>query len=232
MSIEDVAERTSSHVGSESDTGALFDETAGAYRGLRVRSEGIIQDLLIYTIREALRPYGRINPWSSISSDDVNPGSLAMTAELDAPVQELTSCLAFLSRVLATAPLRRIARQLALSMQAFLWDHVLMRHSFSSNGIAQFSRDISAIWAVFDAHLGQGQGEIGMRKLKEGVCLLSLPMRPKEDPTEGELGLPEVERRIFESNESAREMLQEVGLDVISESEARHVLERRVELGS
>jgi hypothetical protein len=103
MSIEDVAERTSSHVGSEGDSGALFDETAGAYKRLRVRGEGIIQDLLIYNMRESLRPYGRINPWSSLSSDDSNPISLAITAELDAPLQQLTSYLSYLSGALAAA---------------------------------------------------------------------------------------------------------------------------------
>ncbi len=232
MSIEDVAERTSSHVGSEGDSGALFDETAGAYKRLRVRGEGIIQDLLIYNMRESLRPYGRINPWSSLSSDDSNPISLAITAELDAPLQQLTSYLSYLSGALAAAPLRRIARQLSLSMQAYVWDHVLMRNTFSGSGSAQFSRDLTAILGGFDMYLGKGQGEMGMRKLKEGVGLLNLPMHTKEDSTEGELALWEVERRIFESNESAREVLQELGLEVISESEARHVLERRVELGS
>ena len=57
MTVADVAERTSSAVGSDADTGALFDETAGAYSRLRIRSEGIIIDLLSQNIREALRPY-------------------------------------------------------------------------------------------------------------------------------------------------------------------------------
>ncbi|KAI9872535.1 MAG: hypothetical protein M1830_001510, partial [Pleopsidium flavum] len=232
MSIEDVAERTSSHVGSEGDSGALFDETAGAYKRLRVRSEGIIQDLLVYNMRESLRPYGRINPWSSLSSDNSNPSLLAITAELDAPLQQLTSYLSFLSSVLAAAPLRRIARQLSLSMQTHFWDYVLMRNTFSASGSTQLSRDLAAIWGVFDMYTGEGQGEMGMRKLREGLGLLNLPMRTNDDSTEGDLGLWEVERRVFESNESAREVLQELGLEVISESEARHVLERRVELGS
>ena len=57
MTVADVAERTSSAVGSDADTGALFDETAGAYSRLRIRSEGIIIDLLSQNMREALRPY-------------------------------------------------------------------------------------------------------------------------------------------------------------------------------
>ena len=70
-----------------------------------------------------------------------------------------------------------------------------------------------------------------MKKLKEGVGLLYLPMHSTEEANEAAIDLSEVEQKIFESNESAREVLQALGLEVISESEARHVLERRVELG-
>lgn len=235
MSVEDVAERTSNTVGSDEDSGALFDETAGAYRRLRVRTEGIIQDMLIYNLRESLRPYGRINPWSSLSSE---PGSsLALTAELDATVQQLHSFLSFLSKVLAQAPLRRIVRQVMLAMQSFLWDHVLIRYTFSSAGIAQFSRDVEAIWETTDRWLGGAQGQLGMRKLKEALVLLALPVKAEVEGEEEEkdavgLGLWEVEKRVFRSNESGREVLEELGLEVLSESDARNVLERKIEMGS
>ena len=233
MSVEDVAERTSSTVGSDEDSGALFDETAGAYRRLRIRTEGVIQDMLIHSIRESFRPYGRINPWSSLSADSIS--SLSLTAELDATVQQLNDFLSFVSKVLAQAPLRRIIRQVALAIQAFLWDHVLMCYTFSASGIAQFQRDVEVIWETMDRWLGEGQAEIGMRKVKEGLVLLALPV--KSDEGEGDadedvgLGLWEVEKRVFRNNESGREVLDELGLEVLSESEARHVLERRIELG-
>jgi hypothetical protein len=57
MTVGDVAERTSRAVGGDSDGGALFDETAGWYSRLRVRSEKIITDTLNNNVREALRPY-------------------------------------------------------------------------------------------------------------------------------------------------------------------------------
>ncbi|KAF2707383.1 hypothetical protein K504DRAFT_458820 [Pleomassaria siparia CBS 279.74] len=57
MTVGDVAERTSSAVGGDGDGGALFDETAGWYSRLRVRSEKIIIDTLNNNVREALRPY-------------------------------------------------------------------------------------------------------------------------------------------------------------------------------
>lgn len=231
MSVEDVAERTSSAVGSEEDTGALFDETAGAYRRLRIRSEGIMQEMLIHSTRENLRPYGKINPWSSLSSVEP-PFSLALTAELDATVQQLNEYLAFLSRVLAQAPLRRIVRQVALNVQAFLWDYVLMRYTFSASGIAQFQRDVEAIWETIDRWLGEGQAEMGMRRLKEAFVLLQLPVRTNDDnPIQAGLGLWEVEKRIFRTNEEGREVLEELGLEVLGEIDARHVLERMIELG-
>ena len=234
MTVEAVAERTSSTVGSEEDTGALFDETAGAYRRLRIRSEGLIQDMLIHSFRETLRPYGRINPWSSLSTEPSS--SLALTAELDGTVQRLNEYLSFLSKVLAQVPLRRIARQLALAMQAFLWDHVLMRYTFSIGGIAQYRRDVEAIWETMDRWLGEKQGEIGMRRLKEALVLLSLPLQSrKAEEAEAEisgLGLWEVEKRVFRSNESAQEVLDELDLKVLGANDARSVLERRIELGS
>ena len=233
MTVEAVAERTSSTVGSEADTGALFDETAGAYKRLRIRSEGFMQEMLIHSLRETLRPYSRINPWSSLSTEP--SASLALTAELDATVQQLDEYLSFLAKALAQAPLRRIVRQVTLAMQTFLWDRVLMQYTFSTGGIAQFQRDVDAIWETVDRWLGEGQGEIGMRRMKEGLVLLSLPAKNDEGKeAEEEIGLDlwDVEKRVFRSNESGREVLDELGLEVLSESDARHVLERRIELGN
>jgi hypothetical protein len=243
LSVTDVANRTSSSVGSDEDTGALFDETAGAYRRLRVRTEGIMQDMLNYNMREALKPYSRINTWSSLSSDSATE-ALSVSAEIDTALQQLSSYLSFLQKALAEVALRRIARQLALAIQTYFWDSVLMRNNFSSAGIAQIGRDIKGVWEVIDRFVGAGQGVGGMRRLNEAVELLSLPTigdktgSPADSGTgtplqqEKALGIWEVEKRIFRSNESAREVLEELGLEALSESDARSVLERRVELGS
>jgi hypothetical protein len=45
-----------------------------------------------------------------------------------------------------------------------------------------------------------------------------------------DLGLWEVEKRLFADNQSARVVLDELGIDMLSEQEARAVLGRRVEL--
>lgn len=244
MTIEVVAERTSSTVGSHDDTGPLFDETAVAYKRLRVQTESIMQETLIQNLRESLRPYGRIKPWSSLDSDSSTPTTAAtfnLTAELDATVQQLSSYLHLLSVALAPAPLRRITNHISLSMQTFLWDNILFRNSFSTSGIAQFTHDVSTLWEVIDRHVGEGLGGLGMRKLKEALFLLALPadrreegdrtepgqnVEPEEEP---HLGLWDVEKRLFLDNESGREVLCELGLEILSESEARHVLERRID---
>ena len=293
MTVADVAERTSSAVGSDADTGALFDETAGAYSRLRIRSEGIIIDLLSQNIREALRPYRHMysspppllktaptltnphhsNPWSSLTAaPSSNPTALSPTAELDPLLTYLNASLGFLARALAPAPLRRITRALLHALSAVLWDAVLTRHHFSTAGATQLATDLGAICRVVDGCVGAGVAEAGLRKCGEGVRLVSLPAKGKapakskaaddveeaeeeweggawdaEDDAEaggvaaaGEtdaaaadgLELWEVERRLFADNQSARDVLEELGMEALTEVEARAVLGRRVELGS
>lgn len=117
-------------------------------------------------------------------------------------------------------------------MQTFLWDGVLMRYTFSGSGIAQFTRDVEAIWETVDRWAGDSQGGLGMRKLRDALVLLGLPdMAKVEGEGEVGLGLWEVEKRVFRSNEGAREVLQELGLEALTEAEARNALERRIELG-
>ncbi|KAI9759858.1 MAG: hypothetical protein M4579_002065 [Chaenotheca gracillima] len=229
MSLEHIAERTSSAVGSDQDSGALFDETAGAYRSVRVHAEETIVDLLNSSIRESLRPYSRINPWSSLDVDSSSSSAMSISAELDVVIQQLKTFFSYLSPVLGRAPLRRVSRQLLLHIQTYLWDYVLMRNTFSSAGASQFSRDVRGIWDVMDSHIGLGQAEIGMRKLSEGITLLTLPVQAAE---EEEISLGEIEQQMFASNEKARDALEQIGLVLLTESEGRSILERRVELAS
>ena len=294
MSVADVAERTSSAVGSDADTGALFDETAGAYSRLRIRSEGIIIDVLSQNMREALRPYRHMysslpplppktaptltnphhsNPWSSLTAaPSSNPTALSATAELDPLLTFLNTSLSFLARALAPVPLRRITRALLHALSAVLWDAVLTRHHFSAAGATQLAADLGAICRVVDGCVGAGVAEAGLRKCGEGVRLVGLPAKGKapaksmaaDDDEEAEeeweggawdaeddaeaggvaaagetdaaaadgLGLWEVERRLFADNQSARDVLEELGMEALTEVEARAVLGRRVELGS
>ncbi|KAI4122045.1 MAG: hypothetical protein LQ338_006030 [Usnochroma carphineum] len=241
ISVGHVADKTSAAVGSNGDGEggggeALFDETAGAYRRLRVRAEGIMTEHFVQNVRDSLKAYGRVNAWSALSEVEQD-SSLAVSAELDTTIQLLQSYLAFLANALAQAPLRRITRQVMLFVQTYLWDHVLMRYKFSTTGTRQFERDVQGIWEIVDRYAGAGQGEMGMRRLGEAMVLLRLQDSTAvegEEEAEGEAKAPvrseSVEERLYRSNESARELLEELGLEVLSESEARSVLERRLDM--
>ncbi|TKA69947.1 hypothetical protein B0A55_11164 [Friedmanniomyces simplex] len=271
--LQEIQSKTSAAVGGGDDgdervQGALFDETATAYHRLRVRSEAQIVETLIYNIREALRPYGRIATWASLSSSAAG-GSIS--AELDPTLRLVAEYFAFLSRAVGKVPLRRMGRHVCHAIQGYVWDNVLVRHSFSTAGATQLATDVRALCADLDRYIGPGQAQGGMRRLLEGVTLVGLPVRgemqrvlPSRAGMEGKgedddddgtaawdegdgddgmgeeggagetrkLGLFEVERLIFMDNESARHVLEQLGLDVLSEGDARAVLERRVELGS
>lgn len=246
LNMAEIASKTNKTISDDTQQndeleGALFEETANSYRKLRVRSEEVICDTLTYDLRNALRPYTRINPWASLSSTTGSNES-SLTAELDAPLSLLDSYLSFLAHAMAKASLRRISRTLAHAIQTTLWDSVLIRHSFSTAGAAQFVSDFRGICSVFDRYLGADAGRNAMKRFDDGLNLLALPVKG-EIPVEVEAndvdvsgekkwGLFEVERRVFIDNEAARDVLEEMGLEVISESDARTVLERRVELSS
>ncbi|KAK4889906.1 hypothetical protein LTR27_011329 [Elasticomyces elasticus] len=268
--LQEIQSKTSAAVGEEDGgegvQGALFDETAAAYHGLRVRSEGIIVDTLTTNLREALKPYGRIVTWASLSSSTAG-GSIS--AELDPTLRLVAEYFTFLSRAVGKVALRRISRHVCLAIQTYIWDNVLVRHTFSTAGATQLATDVRALCEDLDRFIGAGQAQVGMRRLLEGVTLVGLPVRgeiqralPSRSGMDGEdmdddgaaawgemddndedgkgadagepkkLGLFEVERQVFMDNESARHVLEQLGLEVISEGDARAVLERRVELGS
>jgi len=347
LTTSEVASRTSAIIkqtndpdAGETDGGALFDETATAYRRLRLKAEEQINELLINAITTSLRPYSKTPGWSSLTSPDntnntnntttsSTTSSLTPSPTLDSALHLLSTTLSFLSQILSPTPLRRITRQLCLAIQRHIWDYVLTRHHFSASGAQQLKADVEAIQRVVDACVRSPANEAarGMRRLNEGIALLALPVKVPNVVAkvragmgeEGEVGegegeegwgfddnddkdnnhnndddaeiieveskaggggggggggaritdtasgrpadsndendndedddadadadvdtnlhdnikiwsLAEVEKRVFSSNESARAILLEMGLVVLTEAEARAVLERRVEL--
>ncbi|KAH0282196.1 hypothetical protein M436DRAFT_55625 [Aureobasidium namibiae CBS 147.97] len=246
LNMVEIAAKTNAAINNTDENqeleGALFEQMAASYRGLRARSEKVICDTLIYDLRDVLRPYARINPWASLSAPG-SGGESNLTAELDPPLTLLDTHLAFLSRALSKPALRRICRVVGHSLQITLWDSVLLRHSFSTAGASQFMSDFKGICSVFDRYLGAGTGQNVMQRLDDGLTLLDLPVRGEipvevdaeasgEATPEKKWGLFEVERRVFMDNEAARDVLEEMGLEVLTESDARAVLGKRIELSS
>ena len=83
--MAEIAAKTNASISNDSQEtqeleGAIFEETAGNYRSLRIRSEEVICDTLIYHVRDVLRPYARINPWASLSATGSGSES-SLTAE-------------------------------------------------------------------------------------------------------------------------------------------------------
>lgn len=245
LTMMDIASKTSSTItdaeASKELQGALFDETATSYRNLRQRSETVLVDTIVYDLRAAFRPYTKVKIWASMSASG-SPGH-SQTAELDGPVRLLNDYLGFLATAMGAASLRRVVRQVGSNTQSFLYDNVLLRHVFSTAGAAQLAADVRGLVHVFDSLVGPRQGGGSLAKLVEAVRLLALPVKG-EIPVEGgavegsiseegrPLGLWEVERRVFASNQSAREVLEELGMVLLSETEAREVLKKRAELAS
>jgi hypothetical protein len=289
-SVADVAERTSKSVGGDDDGGALFDETASWYARLRDRSEKLIVDTLNSNVRQALRPYHhmyvsqtgnasvesqyllflpRSNPWATLSGSatSATAANLSPTAEIDPLLSHLGTTLGFLSRALASAPLRRITRAVLATISSTLWDNVLTRCRFSTAGAAQLHADLAAICRVVDKQVGPGVAEVGLRRCLEGARLVGLPVKGGKDQAasdqatlgdedweawgagdedaapplqkeenddmasgDADLGLWDVEKRLFADNQAARDVLDELGLELLTENEARALLGRRVEL--
>lgn len=247
MSVAEVASRTSPAITHDetsstqsSPEGALFDETASAYRRLRLRSESIIASTLTSNVTATLKPYSRLSIWATLSAPSTT-SPLSLSSDLAHAARIISAQLAFLTRALGVAPLRRVSRQLLLSVQTYVWDNVLARNKFSAAGAAQLASDIDHLCNLVDATMGAA-GHVGgslriMKKLNEALRLLNLGLVTPETPTQNtseapELGLWDVEKRLFRDNESARVVLAELEIDGLSEAEARSVLERRVEIGS
>ena len=258
-SWQEVLQKTSSASGNSTEAGlegALFDETASLYRRVRVRSESILTDTVTYDLRQALKSYGSVSTWSSLSS---HAAGSAVTSELDPTLRLVKEYFGFLHRAVGKAPLRRISRQVCHVIQTFVWDNVLTRSSFSTAGATQLTSDMRAVCSTVDRFAGPGQAQLGLRKLLEGITLLSLPDRgeiERERPsssgdadddgaawedTNGEdvnagdgkrMSLFQAERLVFQDNEGARHVLEQLGLETLGEAEARTVLGKRVELSS
>jgi hypothetical protein len=126
-------------------------------------------------------------------------------------------------------------------------------------GVSQLSTDVDSICSSVDMAMGttanQGEAEKVVRKLKEGLLLLRLRIKAQRshddayDVSDGftpdldkkrdeeiqaneDLSLWEVENELFANNESARSVLARLGIETLTEAEARAVLEKRIELQS
>lgn len=232
MSVQEVAKHTSASLattGDDSDTlpassGALFDETAAAYGSLRDRSERILVERLSAMLQEALRPYGRTaNTWTYAHIPESEPGPSTPSASLTQPLGVLQASFDLLRRALARLPFRRVSQALSKIIDAFLWDRVILGNTFTLHGARQLDSDVSDLETI----LGPSGGSLP--RARDAVTLLALVDKSVDADT---LALADVDRRLFANNESAREVLDTLGIALLSENDARKVLRNRSEVGT
>ncbi|OTB01935.1 hypothetical protein M426DRAFT_323036 [Hypoxylon sp. CI-4A] len=224
MSYEDVKDRTSAVVGSDSDGGILFDETIAAYASRRKTAEEYLVTALIDSHQKAFRPYIAKAQWTTISDNsNVETSQFSVTAELDEPLKILKRNLTFLAAALSTAVFRRVWRESLEKLQDLLWANVLMTQNFTTLGAAQFAKDLEAIASLIDRCIPDGS--IALSTLQDGSILLNLPLEAEK----GAVSLQLATDRVFTDNTEAKKLLAELGLETITPANARKILQRRVE---
>ncbi|KLU84774.1 RINT-1 family protein [Magnaporthiopsis poae ATCC 64411] len=241
LSFEDVKERTSAAVGSDGDgAGAvIFDEIIAAYSARRKAALKLIVSSLADAHYTAFRPYLRLGQWTTISDDpsQADPSQLAISPELDEPLRIIKRNLDFLHRALSTAAFRRVWREALDKLNDALWDGVLMGHSFTAFGAAQFARDLQAVTSLVERYIPDGSAML--LSVQEGIRLLSLPLDPPGDAEDNSraggqsvITLRQANDRILMDDADARKLLEELGIETLTLANARHILQRRVEVSA
>ncbi|KAH6686818.1 RINT-1 family protein [Plectosphaerella plurivora] len=225
MSYEEVKDRTSNAVGSKNDDGIIFDETIAAYAARRQAAQEFLVTALASSHRDAFKAYTTRVQWTTISEsgNDIDPHQLAITAELDEPLRTLRRNLDFISKALSTAASRRIWRDALEKLQDVLWGDVLMRHTFTGLGAAQFMRDFNAICSLVERYIPNGLSSLA--SLHDALRLLTLPVAPAD----GQVSLKEASDRVFTDNKEAKAVLEQLDIETLTPANARHILQRRVE---
>jgi len=89
MTFEEVQDRTSATVGSQSDDGGLFDETIAAYTARRKAAQEYLVTTLVDSHNKTFRAYVSRAHWTPIAQEDapLDLNMLAITPELDEPLR-------------------------------------------------------------------------------------------------------------------------------------------------
>lgn len=143
------------------------------------------------------------------------------------PIQVLKRNLKFLSSALSTAVDRRVWREALEKLQDMLWADVLMKHSFTTLGAAQFVRDLQAIASLVDQHIAGVSAALST--LEDGARVLSLPLEANDDDGRTTMSLQQASDRFFIDNMEAKKALEELGVETLTPANARNIVQKRVE---
>lgn len=168
--------------------------------------------------------------------------ALSPSPSLSAFTASVPPLMYFLDTALGPVPLTRVRRAVVRAADKLLVEQVVLRSRFSSAGGRQLSADVGLVESVIGCAAGAG-GPL-MHRAREAAVLLSLPAHDDDDGDtnnsnndDGDDDEPAtnvflVERELFASNEQAADVLESLSLDTLTESEARNILTRRVELAT
>lgn len=165
-------------------------------------------------VSNTLRHYLTRAQWTTVG--DV-PSVLAVTSELDQPLQVSRDYMAFLQKTLSSSHCRHVVRNVMTHLQELLWNELLIKQDFTTLGATQLSRDVNEFERL---------DQTAMSRLRQGVLLLNLPLTAQDD---GVITLMEASNAIYTTNAKADEVLKRLELDQISRADARAILARRVE---
>ncbi|KAG9319676.1 hypothetical protein KVV02_005048 [Mortierella alpina] len=253
---EDMASRTRLD-----ENGTIFDESVKGFGSLSKR----IQDLIVRNITKdvfgSMKSYVSLRSWPQIemSAMDSNPQSPWMqepllsqhdneddvSPELYHPLTILTHSLEFLAATMPTRQFTTLYRQVAMEMQDFMWQKVIMKNSFSELGGLQFARDVRV--GLFGASRRWiKKPENYHRKLRDASILLSLQSAKANSPpamisfdqdSSKEKGptartLAQIMAVLFDEDlevATVKRRLEEIGVLHLGINEAKDVIRRRVE---
>ncbi|TVY16092.1 RAD50-interacting protein 1 [Lachnellula arida] len=222
MSYNEVRDCTSDAVGS-TEEGSVFDVTIAAYQRLANRTESLITQAIKYALPNSFKAYLTKPEWTTVGEVPTSL-SIAITAELDQPLQTLKENSIFLRDTISYAAYRRIWRECFDTLQDLLFQEVLLKQTFTTLGAARLMGDIDAIQSVVDSTSRGAGSALSMPKLKDGVTLLNVPL----EAAEGGMSLKEVYEKICSVTQSD-EVFEQLGLTRLTSLEARKIMQNRIE---
>jgi hypothetical protein len=108
--------------------------------------------------------------------------------------------LEFLQKTLSHQIFLSVFKHFAIDLQAYLWEWIVTAHRFTAPGGILFARDMFALWDTCSKFVPRSENY--MRRLHDAVILLSLPSSIGVTPTEGEISLATVTKRLRDLDET------------------------------
>ncbi|KAK6541193.1 hypothetical protein TWF694_008562 [Orbilia ellipsospora] len=224
--ISSIASFGSAAQESTEEEGALFDEMATSYSTILQESANMIHDLVSNAIREDLKLYYKIPQWQVI--EETESKEQGHSSELIPLLKTLPSFCAYLSRFWAPNVFQREFRRVLISMENYFMDSIVSRNQFSEQGGQQLFRDMQAIWTTLHPWVPDAPGV--MRRISETCMILALPANTEDlESSETQRTLKYVVDGVFEDNQRARVILEELDIYCLTIPETRNTLQRRVD---